>query len=152
MMAIGESLVRTSGMTGDEVEIGWLFEVYDKTVEELGQLSPDPRLRKADLQLAIQAEKVINKSSETVKYQLELKKTAIRQKENRILKGREMIWLVVDHFKMNASLKVLYTFQDLLEHRWLGDDKLEEYYMGLPEHLGQYQGQAVGGAPAGNPA
>ena len=130
LMAIGESLVRTSGVTSDEVEIEWLHEVYEKTFEELGQLSPDPRLRKADLQLAVQTEKVINKSSETVKYQLELKKAAIRAQENRILKGREMIWMVVDHFKMNASLKVFYTFQDLLEHKWLGDDKLEQYYRG----------------------
>ena len=103
-------------MTEDEIEMAWLFEVFDKTPAELGQLSNDPRLRKADLVLAVQTEKAINKSNETVKYQLELRKIALRQEENRIMRGREMIWLVVDHFKMNASLKTFYTFQDLLTH------------------------------------
>ena len=41
------------------------------------------------------------------------------------MRGREMVWLVVDHFKMNASLKTFYTFHDLLTHQWRGDDKLE---------------------------
>ena len=53
-------------MTEDEDEMPWLFEVFDKTPAELGRPSHDPRLRKADLVLAVQTEKAINKSNETV--------------------------------------------------------------------------------------
>ena len=79
MMAISESLVRTS-LCIDEIEVGWLFDVYDKTIEELGKPSPTVRLQRADMCLAVQVEAAINKSSESVTCALELKKTAIRQR------------------------------------------------------------------------
>eukprot|EP00974_Lingulodinium_polyedra_P029528 2844714-Lingulodinium_polyedra.AAC.1 len=43
------------------------------------------------------------------------------------MKGRQMIWIILDYFKTNQSLNIQYAFQDLQEVLWMGDDKMDEF-------------------------
>eukprot|EP00969_Alexandrium_andersonii_P120721 5337805-Alexandrium_andersonii.AAC.1 len=62
------NLARTSGFF-DEAELPWIAEISTKTsASELKAPETSARFRKADMQLAVAVEDVINKSSEPLKY------------------------------------------------------------------------------------
>eukprot|EP00969_Alexandrium_andersonii_P194797 8604408-Alexandrium_andersonii.AAC.1 len=62
-------MAQTSGFF-DEKELPWIAEIKD--VRELQAAETTDRFRKADMQLAIAVEDVINKSSETLKYDVQM--------------------------------------------------------------------------------
>eukprot|EP00969_Alexandrium_andersonii_P237968 10503478-Alexandrium_andersonii.AAC.1 len=80
------------------------------------------------MQLAIAVEDVINKSSETLKYDIQHAKNLAMDNERRTLRGREVVWMVFDYFKTHKSLQTYYSYQDLIALKWKGDEKLEEFY------------------------
>eukprot|EP00969_Alexandrium_andersonii_P080791 3561761-Alexandrium_andersonii.AAC.1 len=48
--------------------------------------------------------------------------------EHRTLRGREVVRMVIDYFKTHKSLQTYYSYQDLINFKWKGDDKLERFY------------------------
>eukprot|EP00969_Alexandrium_andersonii_P137525 6082509-Alexandrium_andersonii.AAC.1 len=48
--------------------------------------------------------------------------------EDRTLRGREVVWMVIDFFRTHKSLQTFYSYQDLMNVKWKSDDKLEEFY------------------------
>eukprot|EP00969_Alexandrium_andersonii_P182236 8052976-Alexandrium_andersonii.AAC.1 len=82
-------MARTSGFF-DEKELPWIAETKDKMdVRELQSVETTARFRKADMQLAMAVEDVINKSSETLKYDVQMAKNMAMDNEQRTLRGRE---------------------------------------------------------------
>eukprot|EP00969_Alexandrium_andersonii_P353029 15438957-Alexandrium_andersonii.AAC.1 len=82
-------MARTSGFF-DEKELPWIAEIKTKLdVRELQAAETTARFRKADMQLATAVEDVINKSSETLKYDVQMAKNLAMDNEHRTLRGRE---------------------------------------------------------------
>ena len=44
-----------------------------------------------------------------------------------ILKGRQLVWLVHDWFKLNADMKPLYGLQEITDLKWYGDERIFEF-------------------------
>jgi len=44
------------------------------------------------------------------------------------LMGSQYVWMILDYFKTNRSLQEQYTWEDMATVRWLGDDKLHDFY------------------------
>eukprot|EP00969_Alexandrium_andersonii_P139333 6162908-Alexandrium_andersonii.AAC.1 len=44
------------------------------------------------------------------------------------MKGREVVWLILDFFKTHKSMGTYFTYETLLAFKWKGDKKLEEFY------------------------
>ena len=133
---IAESLVRSGGYSDDK-ELAWLFEVKTATAESLAILSSSSRFQKADIALAAKVESVIMKSEASLRQQMQLRKVALQRTEFRILKGRELIWMVLDFFKLNKDMAPYYDYQDIGGQKWKGDDNIEAFYR---EHLEILQG------------
>ena len=136
LQSIAESLVRTGGYS-DEKEMSWLFEVKTLSIEELAKLAPSQRFQRADIALAAKVEAMIVKSEMALRQQMGLRKVALQRSEFRILKGRELVWMVIDFFKMNKDMAPYYDYQDLTNHKWRGDENIDQFYR---EHLEILQG------------
>eukprot|EP00969_Alexandrium_andersonii_P166799 7370592-Alexandrium_andersonii.AAC.1 len=63
-------------------------------------------------------EDVINKSSETLKYDVQMAKNLAVGNEHRTLRGREVVWMVIDYFETHKSLQTYYSDQDLINFKW----------------------------------
>ncbi|MFM7978817.1 MAG: hypothetical protein ACKPKO_05830, partial [Candidatus Fonsibacter sp.] len=50
------------------------------------------------------------------------------QQRSMILRGRQIIWMMIDYFKTNRSLQEQYTWQDIELIQWPGDEKLQWFY------------------------
>ena len=44
-----------------------------------------------------------------------------------ILKGRQVVWLIHDWFRLNPDMKPLYGLQEFTDLRWLSDDNIFEF-------------------------
>ena len=47
------------------------------------------------------------------------------------IKGRQLVHMVLDHLKMNKAMAVIYTFQDLVQVKWMGDKEVQKFYTTL---------------------
>eukprot|EP00969_Alexandrium_andersonii_P355473 15444476-Alexandrium_andersonii.AAC.1 len=90
---LAQNIARTSGFF-DEKELPWIAEFKDKLdVKELQAAETTARFHKADVQLAMAVEDVINKSSETLKSDVQMAKNLPMDNEHRTLRGREVVWM-----------------------------------------------------------
>ena len=46
---------------------------------------------------------------------------------NKILKGRQLVWLVHDWFRFNPEMKQVHGLQAITDLQWYGDDKIPEF-------------------------
>ena len=46
---------------------------------------------------------------------------------NKILKGRQLVWLIHDWFRLNPEMKQVYGLQAITDLQWYGDDKISEF-------------------------
>ena len=44
-----------------------------------------------------------------------------------LISGRQVLWMVYDHFRTNKRLGLVYTITDLAKVEWLGDEKLAQF-------------------------
>ena len=95
----------------------------------------DERFFKADLALARAVEVVVNRSNESLKYDFQVQQSKVFRETGRSLRGRQMVWLVLDFFRTNRSLKTVYAYEDMENIKWLGDNRLEEFYRNYCEIL-----------------
>ena len=47
--------------------------------------------------------------------------------KKKLLGGRQMLWLIRNHFKTHPSMSVAHSITDLTNHPWLGDDRIAEF-------------------------
>ena len=45
-----------------------------------------------------------------------------------ILKGRQIVWMMLDYFKANRTLQEQYKYQDIEPLKWMGDEKLPQFF------------------------
>ena len=129
--AIGESLAQTGGFH-DDGELKWIFGARDLSFEDLADsragtgAATGDRWARADAAIAQGISVLIGKSSGVLKGAVERKKQALLA-EYKTVKGRQLIHMCLDHLRTNKSMDFLYTFEDLVVIRWLGDEKLGEF-------------------------
>eukprot|EP00974_Lingulodinium_polyedra_P083990 8133047-Lingulodinium_polyedra.AAC.1 len=44
-----------------------------------------------------------------------------------MMKGRQILWMILEYFKTNQSLNQKYAFMDLQTVKWSGDDKMDDF-------------------------
>lgn len=107
-------------------ELEWLKETYTRSFEELADSGP-PRMKRLDLVLSTRIAVIIHKSVESLSEDVFL---ADREAWDRgdSLRGRQMIWLILDFFKTHRSMAEQYSYEDLKRVQWLGDARIKEFY------------------------
>ena len=84
-------------------------------------------MAKAGFSLAKALQGIIISSGESLSEDITLKAREFAQR-SKILRGRQMIWMMIDYFKTNRSLQEQYTWQDIEALQWQGDEKLQWFY------------------------
>ena len=136
MIALGLSCVCWG--FSDEMEIDWLAECSSTTFEEFNQSGwasrspPLPfdtldRWRKLDFALAKALRGIIKQSKESLTEDVILKTRECAQSKS-ILKGRQIVWMMLDYFKANRTLQEQYKYQDIEPLKWMGDEKLPQFF------------------------
>ena len=54
-------------------------------------------------------------------------KRALLKQDGKLFSGRQILFMVYEHFRTNKNLGLVYTIFDLSRVSWLGDDKLETF-------------------------
>ena len=85
------------------------------------------RWKSLDLSLSRALRWMIQSSGESLSEDVALKAREFAQRSN-ILRGRQIIRLMIDYFKTNRSLQEQYTWQDIKTLQWQGDDELQWFY------------------------
>ena len=70
---------------------------------------------------------MIRSSGESLSEDVTLKAREFAQRSH-ILRGRQIICMMIDYFKTNRSLQVQYRWQDIEILQWQGDEKLQWFY------------------------
>ena len=120
-----------SGHT-DGLERAWLKEVEAAHYNELE--SPGlARFKDLDDQLAVKVPKVMVAEAKRI-YDDKVVEgwKAIPVKG---VSGRQCVWLILESFKINSSLNVLYSHHQLKEFPWMGDARVLEFYNGLKKMI-----------------
>ena len=112
----------------DGQEIPWLHEATDgsKTYEQLADCG-DPRWKTLDGKLftALRATIISDCVILTTKLQ-----TVEEEAYNRhtFVTGRQLVFLIFAHFRLNADMKLLYDVEDITSLEWMGDHKIHSFY------------------------
>ena len=118
--AIGRNLWTVS-QYDDKGEIAWLKEVHQKTFEELAD-SGEKRYVHLDSLLISRLEERLPKD---LKREYEVKQREADKMDNAVV-GRQIIKLVIEYFRTSNSLSVVYSYQNMHELQWFGDNKIPE--------------------------
>ena len=123
---VGKNLVAASGRW-DEEEMGWFMETERaySTFESLAD-SGEERFKSLDLKLAAALGPVVRKASNSFTLGIDLKEKIAAQK-NRVLKGRQIVWLMYKHFQTNPNMGIVYSITDLSNLDWMGDPRMQSF-------------------------
>ena len=118
-----------SGNFGDELVVTWLKGCWRKSFEELENsdvdVAEDPsRWKRLDSALSKALQGMIKSSGESLSEDVTRKAREYTQRSN-ILRGRHIIWVMIDYFNTNRSLQEQYTRQDIETREWQGEDRLK---------------------------
>jgi len=122
-----------SGNIGDEQEVIWLRECWTKSFAQLeqseldGSTSEEWRWKRLDFALSRALQGMIKASGESLSEDVTLRAHEYQQR-SMILRGRQIIWMMIDYFKTNRSLQEQYTWQVIELLQWQGDDKFQWFY------------------------
>eukprot|EP00974_Lingulodinium_polyedra_P052095 5012369-Lingulodinium_polyedra.AAC.1 len=70
---------------------------------------------------------VVNETNESIKMDIAQKGFELRRDQKYRLRGRQILWMILDFFKTNRTLQQQYAFQDLANVKWMGDEKIEDF-------------------------
>ena len=120
------NLVLASGRT-DGLEVKWLNEVYTggSQFEDFNSWG-DARFATLDIKLHSAITAIIKEGNRTLATKLASLEGAALDKGT-ILKGRQVVWLIHDWFRLNPDMKPLCGLQEITDLKWLGDDKIFEF-------------------------
>ena len=107
----------------DNIEIAWLAEAKAKTFEELGDSSgalwTAARFHHLDSNMATAIIRTLSKETQLrTRVQREENKLV---KLNRIIKGRQVVWMIYDWFKTKPHMQSHHSYNDLHSLTWKGD-------------------------------
>ena len=107
----------------DTLEIAWLAEAKTKTFEELGDSSgagwAAARFHHLDANMATAIIRTLSKEAQLrTRVQREENKLV---KLNRIIKGRQVVWMIYDWFKTKPHMQSHHSYNDLHSLTWKGD-------------------------------
>ena len=85
------------------------------------------RWKRLDCSLSRALQGMIKSSGEALSEDVTLKAREYTQRSN-ILRGRQIIWMMIDCFKTSRSLQEQRTWQDIEALQWQGDDRLQWFY------------------------
>ena len=83
--------------------------------------SGDPRFRTLDTKLQVAL-------SATIKADCPILYTKVQTLEseawerNAFVTGRQLVWLIYDHFRLNANMKSVHSLDEIVGLSWLGDN------------------------------
>jgi hypothetical protein len=98
-----------------------------KTFEDLAD-SGLPRFLSLDVKLGVQLVPTIRARNDVkILYDDILLRTREAVGHGRILKGRQIVWLILDHYKCNSNLELVYTIEHLTGLKWLGDGSMHTF-------------------------
>ena len=108
----------------DGREIQWIKEIRTRTFEELSN-SGEQRFAYLDQKLAVE---LIGTVPTNLKLRIEKKELEALEKDE-TLKGRQVAWMVLEHYQTNTNMSSMYGMQDLLRLDWKGDqpDQMESF-------------------------
>ena len=104
-----------SSVYTDFKEYAWIFEVMDKTKDELAE--PGAEYVKLDQLLAISAAKVLSKEL-IWEYTSLTEEMALR---HRPVAGRQIIWIIINATKSTEADAYITSYENLKEMPWYGD-------------------------------
>jgi len=117
-------------------EIDWVTEVEPKSFDALGlRDGGSHREFMAGNALYSALEGAMRKSPETPKDDVESKRDDLWCSQKKMISGRQVLWMVLEHFKTNRSLHKFYTYDDLSRVKWMGDAKLDVFLKEYRETL-----------------
>ena len=120
--ACAQNLVAAS-VYDDHAEVKWLLEVKTKTFVELGRSKCEQRFSPLDALFAIALVKTLPPHLKR-KYDDENIKAL---NNGSVVTGRQIVWLILQWFKTNDHMSVVYSYECLQELEWLGDKYVDEF-------------------------
>ena len=122
-LQVGKNLVAAGGRI-DQSEIAWWAEVSKSTSTfELLADSGEDRFVALDLKLSISLSIMLKEVNNEVTASTAQKEQAASQKD-KMLKGRQIAWLIFSFFKRSPKMGVFYSITDLAKLDWLGDENI----------------------------
>jgi hypothetical protein len=127
-LQVGKNLVAAGGRI-DQREIAWWAEVSKETstFDSLAD-SGEERFVSLDLKLSISLSVMLKEVNNEVTASTAQKEQAAAQ-QNKMLKGRQIAWLLFTFFKRNPKMGVFYSVTDLAKLDWMGDKNIHRFLM-----------------------
>ena len=122
-----QNLIQASGRD-DSKEVDWFNEVSKpgSTMDGLAD-SGAKRFRSLDLKLGASLGAVVRDSGSENLIDDLAEKNLEAMSSGAVLKGRQVLWLLFNHFKTNPSLTPVYSIVDLMGLGWWGDDSMHGF-------------------------
>ena len=129
--SLGTGVV-AAGFYGDGLEVTWIRECWTKSFDQLESSDLDGakeqiRWKRLDFSISRALQGMVKSSGESLSEDVTLKAREYAHKK-RILRGRQIIWMMIDYFKTSRSLQDQNTWQDIDSLHWQGDEKLQWLY------------------------
>jgi hypothetical protein len=127
-LQVGKNLVAAGGRI-DQREIAWWAEVSKETstFDSLAD-SGEERFVSLDLKLSISLSVMLKEVNNEVTASTAQKEQAAAQ-QNKMLKGRQIAWLLFTFFRRNPKMGVFYSVTDLAKLDWMGDKNIHRFLM-----------------------
>ena len=127
-LQVGKNLVAAGGRI-DQREIAWWAEVNKDTSNFDSLEDPgEDRFVSLDLKLSISLSVMLKEvNNEVITSTAQREHAAARQ--SKMLKGRQIAWLIFTFFKRNPKMGVFYSVTDLAKLKWMGDKQIHRFLM-----------------------
>ena len=111
------SLILQATRYCDSLEIGWTLEVKKFTFEALAEAGTQ-RMQMLDKTLKGALRCIL--PPDLKKEVQDMENTSLRTLQT-ALSGRQILWLILDYFRVNGHMDTLYSVKKLMEIEWMGD-------------------------------
>ena len=127
-LQIGKNLVAAGGRI-DQREIAWWAEASKDTSSfDTLEDSGEDRVVSLDLKLSISLGVMLKEvNNEVISSTAQGEHAAAVQ--GRMLKGRQIAWLIFNFFKRSPQMGVIYSVADLAKLEWMGDKQIHKFLM-----------------------
>ena len=124
LITVSNNLVNAGGRE-DRAEIPWVKAAKTKTYDELAN-SGEARFKTLDAKLKVALMATIKADCPILHSKLQtLEREAFNK--DQMLNGRQVIYKIYDHFRINANRKGLITLDEITALKWQGDHKIHDF-------------------------
>ena len=112
----------------DSKEIQWILEVEKdgKSIDDFVD-SGALRFKQLDIRFAVSLASCIKEGCPELDRVFQRKEAECMREKGRCLKGRQIYFMILDYFRTNSDMSVVYTVQDLTGLEWLGDKNMHSF-------------------------